>query len=449
MKLSLPTYFTAMVTAVLAVTACTPEQDDGISPERQFVKYYGRNGLDVGVDIRYTPADGGLVVLGQRDVIGEIDNSIVLYKMDSAGNVLQENEIGRRDGFTYTPKKIVIDPTGGFVIGGTRTDIDLQSFMFTMHVAEDLSLTPTWGEGGFQLYGRDIIEFEFENNAITRTPNHRLFDLTVDETGFAILGSTNDVDTIKFAFDPATDASDVSVYLLGAQGEVLLSRTYGYVGRDEGHSIIPTGNNEYAIMGMTNRSAFGGNDTQLSGNNILFNLIDGNGQLRQNKIYGSTSGEGNIDVDDAPVVMVQDGLGFAGMANDGASNAIMIRLTSTGELIALQNLDLTISGQNSLSTSLIRTFRGDYIVTGSVNTLADTETAVDRGTDMLVLNVNQDFTVNTNRVYNYGGEEDDISNGIVQLPSSNLVILGTTDFENGNTMITLMKTNATGRFIGN
>lgn len=445
MKLRQSLYLPLITAIFLGLFSCTPEQDDAISPSSQFVKYYGRNALDVGVDIKYTAADGGLVVLGQRNAIGEPDNSIILYKMDSAGNQLNETEIGQEDNVLYTARKIVVDPIGGgFIIGGTRTDSDLRSFMFTLKVGDDLQPDPSWGSdggAGFRSYGDSIISIAGQQ----RTATHRLFDLAVHENGLAIIGGTNDVETNKINFNPATDLFDVSVYILDEQGGIVLSKNYGYSGTDLGQSIIPTGNSSFAIMGVTNRSAFGEDDTQLGGTNILFNIIDAEGQLQQNKIYGSFDGA-SPDVNDAPVVMVQDGLGFAGMANDGTSNAIMIRLTSTGELIALSNLDLD---QSSVSTSLIRTFRGDYIITGSVDTRADTETSVDRGTDMLVMNINQNFTVNTNRVYNYGGEENDVSNGIVQLPSSNLVILGTTDFENGNTMITLMKTNATGRLISN
>ncbi|MEQ9300062.1 MAG: hypothetical protein RIF33_15930 [Cyclobacteriaceae bacterium] len=443
MKLRPLLYLPLFTILILGLTCCTPEQDTGIAPSRQFVKYYGLNALDEGIDIIYD--DGDLIVLGERNTIGEANNSIILYRMDSAGNELAKNVVGEA-GFLYTAQKIVKD-ADGFVIGGTRTtttEADIASFMFTLKVNDALEPVDSWGVGGFRTYGAD------DSLAYDRpVPNHRLFDLAVREDGFAMIGTTNDVETDKVNPNSVTDISDVAFYLLDGGGAVTNSLIYGYVGRDEGHSIIPTGNDNFAVMGMTNRSAFGGDDTQLGGNNILFNILDGEGQVKQNKIYGSTSSGGGVNVDDAPVVMVQDGLGFAGMANDGASNAIMIRLTSTGQLIALSNLDLDLAEQSSISTSLIRTFRGDYIITGSVNTRADTETSVDRGTDMLVMNVNQDFTINTNRVYNYGGEENDVSNGIVQLPSSNLVILGTTDFENGNTMITLMKTNATGRFIGN
>ncbi len=447
MKLRQLRYLPLITVILLGLACCTPEQDDAIAPSRQFVKYYGRNALDVGVDIKYDPISGHLIVLGQRNAIGSPSNSLVLLRIDSAGNRVLENEIGQGDRLLYAARKIVIDPVnGGFIIGGTRTNIDeLESYMFTLKVGDDLQPDPSWGNDagtGFRSYGDTVITVAGQQ----RIPNHRLFDLAVHENGLAIVGSSNDVETNKVNFNPTTDLSDVCIVLLDANGKAVLSKHYGYSGTDQGQSIIPTGNNAFAVMGVTNRSAFGSDDSQLGGNNILFNIIDSEGQLKQNKIYGSTSGEGNVNVSDAPVTMVQDGLGFAGMANDDVSNAIMIRLTSTGELIAFSNLNLI---QPSISTSLIRTFRGDYIITGSVNTLADEVTSVDRGTDMLVMNVNQNFTVNANRVYNYGGEENDISNGIVQLPSSNLVILGTTDFENGNTMITLMKTNATGRLISN
>lgn len=446
MKLRQLRYLPLFTVFSLGLICCTPEQDTAIAPDRQFVKYYGRNALDVGVDIKYDPLSGNLIVLGQRNAIGAVDNSLVLIRMDSAGNTLFENEIGRGDQILYTARKIIVDPVnGGFVIGGTRTNTDLQSFMFTLKIGEDLQVDASWGNdagAGFRNYGDSTIVIGGQQ----RTPSHRLFDLAVHEEGLAIVGTTNNVETNKVNFNPTTDLTDVSVYLLDQSGSVVLSKIYGYPGTDQGQSIIPTGNNSFAIMGVTNRSAFGGDDSQLGGNNILFNIIDSQGQLQQNKVYGSTTGDGQVNVDDAPVVMVRDGLGFAGMANDGTSNSIMIRLSSTGELIAFSNLDLI---QPSISTSLIRTFRGDYIITGSVNSLADEVTSVDRGTDMLVMNVKQNFTVNRERVYNYGGEENDVSNGIVQLPSSNLVILGTTDFENGNTMITLMKTNATGRLISN
>lgn len=443
--LSLPTY---LVFILLGLMNCTPEQDEAIAPAQQFVKYYGRNALDVGVDIKYDAASGDIIVLGQRNAIGAEDNSIMLFRMDSAGNTINEQEIGAGDGLLYTARKIVIDPQGGFIVGGTVTNNNIQSFMFTLKVADDLSPVANWDVttgSALRAYGDSTITVGGQQ----RIPNHRLLDLKVHENGLVIVGVTNDVETNKVNFNATTDLTDVSVYLLDPNGNITLSKIYGYAGVDQGHSVIPTGNNSFAIMGATSRSAFSGNDTQLGGVNILFNILDGEGQLLQNKVYGSINGDGNVNVNEAPIVMVQDGLGFAGMANDGASNAIMIRLTSTGELIALSNLDLTISNQSSVSTSLLRTFRGDYIITGSVNTLADEATSVDRGTDMLVMNVNQDFTVNSDRVYNYGGGENDVSNGIIQLPSSNLVILGTTDFENGNTMITLMKTNARGRFISN
>lgn len=430
------------------MVSCTPFEDDTVPAEDIFVKFYGRNGLDVGRDIKFTPENGGFIMLGERGTPGSQDNEVLLIKADSAGNTIAEGTYGGDAGIIFSAAKVVPAPDGGFVVAGSRLETNLAQGtvrrMFTLKVNENLQPEESWGTGGFKFYGRSNVNFVFNGDLIERSPVHQCFDIKVHAGGYALIGSTNDVRTDKPFFNSNTDLSDIAVLILDFSGDTLFTQRVGYPGEDIGFSIEPLSSERFAIMGMTTRSAFSADDNQLDGQNVLFNIIDLNGETSTNKIFGSVSDGGNQNVNDLPVKMIKDGLGYLILTNDGESNAVIMKLTESGVRISTSNLTLP---QNSNGRDIIRTRNGEYILAGSIVTTATDENNINRGTDMLVMNLSQSLEIRNDRIYHYGGRENDIANGVIQLASGNLVIMGTTDFENGNTMITLMKTTATGRLL--
>uniref|UniRef100_UPI0040499715 hypothetical protein n=1 Tax=Fulvivirga sp. TaxID=1931237 RepID=UPI0040499715 len=436
----------ALILAV--VQACSPT-DEVALPNNTFVKYYGRNGLDAAKDMKYTPVDGGAIILGERGIPGSADNEILLIKTDSTGNILFENTLGASAGLVYTAARVQVNPSGGYFVGGsvlnTAPDQGLPvRKMFILKVDNNLQADPSWGASGFREYGKSNVNFIFNGDLVERAGVYNCFDLQLHETGIALIGSTNDIRTDKPFFSPTTDNSDIAVLILDFVGDTIFTQRIGYPGEDIGYSIIPLPAQKFAIMGMTTRSAFSAADNQLDGQNILFNIVDANGQTSTNKIYGSTNSSGSTTVNDAPVKMIQDGLGFAVLANDGTSNAIVIKLTESGIRSSTSNLDLET---NSIGRDLIRAQNGGYFLVGSLVTQANTDNNVNRGNDIMLMTLDQNLVINSDKVFHYGGRENDVANAVVQLPSQKLLIVGTVDFENGNTMIALMKTNSSGQLM--
>ncbi len=444
---------------------CTPSVDDEIEPGATYVKYYGRNGLDEGIQIINSSA-GGVTVLGQRTFGGATTNQITLYRMDSVGTLLLDNAYPESSDATYNAHKFLEDPSGNYVVVGTqvRTNAngDLIRRGFIMKVNADLSLNNAFGDGGFQFYGQENFDLVGPNGAtFERIGNHEFWDIATITGGYAIAGSTNNVATDKTVFNEDTDINDAWVLLLDNDGNFLddpnnpsdsLSHVFGYPESEVGLGIIITANEQIAVMGTTSRSAFNENDEQLGGQNIFFTLLDFEGQTFTTEIFGSENSS-NLNIVDAPVDFIEDGNGFTILSNNGSNNAFIYQRTATGKesLEGELNVSTSANGENtafasSRGSSILRTSRGEYIVTGAVQTQLNSVggTEVDRGTDMLIMGLNQDLTVNNNRVFNYGGQEDDVSNDVIQLANGDLMVLGTVNFENGNTMITLMKTNERG-----
>jgi hypothetical protein len=433
---------------LVVIQACSPT-DEVALPNNTFVKYYGRNGLDAAKDMKYTPVDGGAIILGERGIPGSQDNEILLIKTDSTGNILFERTFGSSIGTIYTVARIQVNPTGGYFVGGSKLNTEPGQGlpvrrMFIMKVDNNLQLDASWGSNGFREYGKLRVNFDFNGDLVERAGVTNCFDLQLHDNGIALIGSTNDIRTDKPFFSPTTDNSDIAVLILDFEGDTIFTQKIGYPGDDIGYSIIPLPAQKFAVMGMTTRSAFSAADNQLDGQNILFNIIDANGQTSTNKIYGSTNSTGSTAVNDAPVKMIKDGLGFAVLANDGTTNSIVIKLTESGIRYSTSNLNLET---NSVGRDLLRTQSGGYFLVGSLVTTANTDNNVNRGNDIMLMTLDQSLVINTDKVYHYGGGENDVANAIVQLPSQKLLIVGTVDFENGNTMIALMKTTSSGQLI--
>jgi hypothetical protein len=430
------------------VQACSPT-DEVALPNNTFVKYYGRNGLDAAKDMKYTPVDGGAVILGERGIPGSTDNEILLIKTDSTGNILFENTFGGIAGSIYTVARVQVNPTGGYFVGGSRLNNTPEQGlpvrrMFVLKVDNNLQLDAAWGNNGFREYGKVDVKFDFNGDLIERAGVNNCFDLQLHENGIALIGSTNDIRPDKPFFSPTTDNSDIAVLILDFEGDTIFTQKIGYPGDDIGYSIVPLPGQKFAIMGMTTRSAFSAADNQLDGQNVLFNIVDARGETSTNKIYGSTNSSGSTAVNDVPIKMIKDGLGFAVLANDASSNSIIIKLTESGIRYSTNNMNLEA---NSVGRDLIRAQNGGYFLVGSLVTQANTDNNVNRGNDIMLMTLDQSLVINADKVFHYGGRENDVANAVVQLPTQKLLIVGTVDFENGNTMISLMKTTSSGQLL--
>jgi hypothetical protein len=106
--------------------ACDTERTISLPENDYFLKFYGTEGEQTGVDFVLT-ADNAIVMVGNSRREGTANQIIYVVKVDLNGNVIWENMIGLADK-NNTVKDIELDTNGRLVIAGeTEIAVFLQS----------------------------------------------------------------------------------------------------------------------------------------------------------------------------------------------------------------------------------------------------------------------------------------------------------------------------------
>ena len=172
---------------IIMLFACDTE--DSLEPlfEDFFIKYYGGEGSQIGVDL-VTLVDGGFVLLGESTTTGG-DSQIMLVRTDALGNELWSKLYGGSQ--NEFPTDLEIEPDENLLIAANVEEaISGQTDVMFLRV---------------NLEGAVLDSVVFGSPNVTEGVN----SITVVSDGDIIgVGTTSDVDTQKPGFNAATDLID-------------------------------------------------------------------------------------------------------------------------------------------------------------------------------------------------------------------------------------------------
>jgi len=420
--------------------SCDTERNVPLLAEDTFLKFYGVEGEQTGVDFVLT-ADNAIVMVGNSNMPGGTQ-MIYVVKVDLLGNVIWENMIGLADK-NNTVKDIELHPNGDLVLAG-ETEIAVGN--------RDVFVSILDGNSGSEL---NSITYELNNHG---GGDEVVNSITVVKAsfkhpapGFIVTGSTTDVpgnvsgdrDGMHIRFTnnltipdstwnqrTGTDTQDVLVKTIQIDSNLLYA--FGYTTKDLGL------NSDYKYWVFRLDDNGGATD---DANNLLGLL----GESTEDEFLISVT---DVDINDP----FYKGFLLQGIAVDANGNARGYTVKLKRDLNSLGFNANAIYGEEDFPlgsnltdrsmASFYNPFNNDYLV------LATRNLGSDLAEGIALYKLDRENQLEWGPQV-FGGESFDEAGAVLQLPDGKIMVLGTMTVGglNGQKKMALMKLNDKGKLL--
>ncbi|MTI38017.1 hypothetical protein [Fulvivirga lutimaris] len=381
--------------------ACDTESNLEPYYEEYFIKYYGLEGDQIGVDLLVND-DNTFLLLGSS-MRTDGNSQIMLTKADELGNEIWSYTYGESQ--NEYAKSVILDPSGNILIAAVVEESDggkTNGKIFKLN-AEGALLDSTYiGTDGFD---DDI-------NGITVTQNQELIVVGSTENVLVPGGSnTWDIFSIRMTLD--LDELPLASW----------RRFYGYNEQDFGVQAFEKADGSFLFYGTTNR--FTQDNSQQDGFNMFVFPTDNTGI-----VSGAEKYFGTLDNQEAiQMIETSDG-GFAMIgtttAASGGNSIYISRIRSNNDF--LNSFQLSVN--SNIRANSIAESSGDYIISGTVDSNGTTDIYLARVSSAGVIKWENSF----------GGADLDTAGKLVVLNDGSIVTVGTIELES-QTKMCLIKTN--------
>ncbi len=396
-----------IIFSCLAIFACDTESTITPNFEDYFIKYFGNDGNQFGVDLVSLPE--GYAMLG-TDISSLGESKMFLVRTDALGNQQWSINVG---GNSIEANALALDNSGNFILLGTHTISNSDKDVIVMRVSAD----------GVQL---DSIGF-----GTTGTIEEGR-DLTITSGGDIILvGSTTNVDQTKPNYNPATDLKDIYSIRLDASFAPFTPtnwrRVSGFPGIEEGSSILEKNDGTFLFFGTTDRPP---SSSQKDGFNMFLYPAGNDGEalsITSLQLFGTLADESGNEM----VQTIDGGFVMVGTSSSGTNNDIFLaRVRSNNDFISSSVLN---SGKNLTGVSIKESAQGGLILLG------------------------RELENNTNNIYlararvdgsliweqSFGGIDNDLPGRVIEEADGSIILSGTIELES-QTKMCLIKVNTLG-----
>jgi len=398
-----------------------------------FVKYYGGQGIQTGVDIVVKP-DGTFILLGNTKKPGQSNFQIYLVHADALGNVLKEQTLG--DSLLDTQgKDIELTSTGIVVTGNVSSSTTPGTHDIFLATLDATSLAILGGPitKGFPKV-MTAGGGEADDNVSSVTP--------LADGGFIVTGYSDHIDptttdSIKDLHDAIHARFDAQLTFYSSVWNPFHGGPVGTYGT----KVFQNGTNHFYFFGSSTQGK-PGDKTKDNLNFLVYELNAGG------EVSGAIAQPGLDGTDERLGSVCQSGdIFYLG----GTSTA-----SSSNQLFVSQFII------NSLDSGLTPGF-GDKTVGSDLGnlTIQQTSCSAANGSGWFLL-ANEATTGNSNLYLTklnstnttlwgspviYGGAQNDFLGAVAELPDGKLLIIGTMAVgQDGGTKMVLMKVNGNGQF---
>lgn len=418
------------------ILSCDTERNIPLLAEDTFLKFYGVEGEQTGVDFVLT-SDNAIVMVGNSTQPGGMQ-MIYVVKVDLNGKVIWENMIGLADK-NNTVKDIELHPDGRLVIAGeTEMAVGNRDVFVALLDRDGNELSNlsyelnNYGGGDEEVNSITVVEASFKHPA-----------------GFIITGSTTDV--------PGNVIGDRDGMHIRLTNDLLvpdstwIQRTGFGLKRDVIIKTIQIDSNLLYAFGYTNYDIAAGNDFKYwifkmndNGNttNSANDLLDELGEPNEDEFLKSVT---DVDITDP----FYKGFLLQGIAVDANGNArsYTVKLKrelgfDKGDLYGEMYFPLGSNLDDRRMTSLYNTFNNDYLV------LATRNLGSDLAEGIALYKLDREIQPVWGPEV-FGGESFDEAGAVLQLPDGKIMVLGTMTVGglNGQKKMALMKLNDKGKLL--
>lgn len=427
-----------MAVLIAGLVACETTSTVEDPATTHFIKYYGRDGDETGVDL-VVLSDGSMVLFGTNRPTPPLDTlgtQWYVVKVDAKGTIISEATFGGSN--DEEARDIELLSNGNLVLVGNtyKSSTDRDAMIIT--------LTP------------DLVKIDSNSVAVrdglgvVTTGDEDVSSITEIADGFIIAGST----TYTGSKTPVTgqadtrDAIQLRVFSDLTEYPNSWSQTYGYFSDDYSVKIVegsPSGFGSFYVFGATNNKP---NSSHTNVNyNFWFFALGSTGVPVNQQTYS-----GSISADERMSSFCFSPAGFftAGVLQSGSSpsdlyiaEAAFPDPVNGFSLLKEKNLSIFLGSGLSGRTAVTRS-----AVTGGFLVLSE-ENGFNGNQNWILTRVNNDGSVAWTQPIVYGGEGLDSCGGIQELPNGRIVIVGTMRTgrpDAGEFKMTLVKVSADGKF---
>lgn len=411
-----------LIGLIVFVCSCDTERNFAIPDENYFVKFYGEEGDQEGVDF-IVNTDGSVVMVGNTSRPGVLQQ-IYVVKVDPNGQVLWQRRIGLSDKIDIA-RDVELHPDGRIVIAGETEMGAGNKDVYLITISQDGSAL-------------DSIRVGLKTIINGIETNEDVNSVTIINDGFFVAGAstlgTNDTG-LNESLVTSTTRDAMNLRFDNSLNRILndWKEVFGSDGDDFASKVIEVvPNSVYYVFGSTN-SAF-----QLGGSNPDYDYwVYQVGASGVPNGLSLTFGDPNSDeiltnVEDSPN-QFEPGYILSGITrrNTGLTQSYLVKVSKTNDLettSALFNAAPTDLG-NNVQSSKVRTYK---LNDGNFLLLADDSNLPNSGSSISIIKLSSLFSRLWPTPLTFGGEGDDFSGSLTELPDGRILISGTMTIGGGN-----------------
>jgi hypothetical protein len=434
--------FSTVILILLVVAACDTERNFPLPEENYFVKFYGEEGEQEGIDFVLNP-DGTIVLVGnswRRE--DRSDQQIYIVKVDANGLVLWSKKIGLPNKRDFA-KDVELHPDGRIVIAG-ETEMGIEN--------RDVYLK-TLSQDGNEL---DSVRISLETTIppLGILTDEEIVSVSIISNGFIVAGASTLLTGGAIGTMDTRDAMhlrfDNSLNWISGGGT--WKDTNGGVDSEDIATkvieIIP--NNLYYVFGSTNSPTFQGDIV----NNYdfdfwIFQMGSAGVPNGVTLTFGDKIEDEKLSSLEVSPIELGQGYLLSGTSTraSGFSQSYVVKVTrsnslsTTGKLVDVKPTD--IGNDASGKVRIIGRLQNSYLLISNDYTLPNS------GSNISLQQLSNEFSKGSNSPLIFNGGGDDFAGSVTELPDGRILIMGTMTVGQGNTQgqrkMVLMKLNPEGK----
>lgn len=412
------------------LSSCDTESSFPVPEDNYFVKFYGNEGDQEGVDFILN-TDGSVVMLGNSRKTVTDQQVIYAVKVDAQGTVLWQHYYGTSLPGDKTAKDIELHSDGRIIIVGEFVNgaNDSDVYLFSIDNAGVLQDSVTIG-----LIDKNGVKSDEHANT-----------LTVISDGFIIAGSTTlQADLISTARNSMHLRFDNSLNEIPEVGPINWSRNYGNDRDEVAVKVFEIGINNFYVFGYSNRI-----DPPRNGDyNYWIYSLGGDGKPTNADLYAGKTSEDEelISVEISPL---QSGPGYilSGTAtrSTGETQSYLVKLSST---LTFQPTDILIeTNPTDMGTDVGGNLATKSLLSQEFMLLTNDNKVSNNDTNLALTKLTRELTKAWQIPLIFGGESNDFAGSVSELPDGRILVVGTMTVGglNGQKKMVLMKLNEEGK----
>lgn len=379
---------------LLIMTGC--DTASKIEPRFQhyFIKYYGDEGNQEGVDVK--EIEDGFIVLGNSSTVPG-NSQILLTKVNKLGNEVWSKYFGGP--WENKAAAVDVDGMGNYIIAATVQNTQGDNDVMILKVGPDgLKIdSAVFGSTGENDVANDIL--------VTR------------EGDYILTGYTTNVDTRKPGYSATTDLEDI--YSIRTTSELVQfneadwRRVYGFPGLDRGIELIQKDDGTFLFFGTTDKPPT--SNSQQDGTNMFLFPAGQDGIALSSaplQLFGTLSNESA-----AQIVASEGGFAMFGTSKEpGSSKPYLARVRSNNAYIS--SGVVAISGEIE-GISMAAAFNGGLIMLG--------RKIENTNSNIHIVRLAADGSIRWEQ--SFGGIDRDAPGSILELEDGSIIFVGTITLE--------------------